>query len=105
MSDCGFILNGLCMNQDMECYSVKCAYSDITKCPVHNERDSLFEEDIGIKNELWILKIKLESYKKDIESLRGELQLRDDMIKKLRHCINECDPWYCEQIKEGLIND
>lgn len=109
---CGFILNNLCCCDDMECYGSLCLYPDFTGCPVHLDPDYMKEkEEIQsmtedhLREELRIKNLQLDLYKKETEKLRSLIELQNKMIKQMTQCMDECDPWLCEQLKETMQND
>jgi hypothetical protein len=115
MSDqCGFILNDLCCCDEMECYGELCRYPDILECPVHVEPDyQNGNKEIDLdsltlecaREELKIRYLQIDLYQKEINRLRGIIEVQDKMIDKMEACIGNCDPWLCDQLKEEMIYD
>lgn len=105
---CGYILHELCCCDDMECYGEKCEYEDdINCCPVHFEFDCITEDsDIidTLDKELRLNIDKINLYKQEVTNLRSQVELQNKIIDRLSHCIVECDPWVCENMKERLKN-
>jgi hypothetical protein len=97
INECGFSLHGMCCSDDMECYGNVCEYKDVSGCPVHISPDEINEH-----GELHLYKGKLNFYKHEVTKLRSVCATQEQTIQRLTKCICECDPWLCEQIKEGL---
>jgi len=95
MSGCGFILDGMCCCSDVECYGLKCGYPDASLCPIHLEIDNAIESFQHIQEALRL-------YKEEVNSLRVQLELQTKLADRLAHCIVECDPYFCEHMKERL---
>ena len=101
VTECGFKLNGMCCSDDMECYGEKCRHEDISGCPIHIDNSEI---DIPRKDneELRLYKDKINLYKQELMALRGLCDGQEKIIQQLTKCIKECDPWFCEQMKERL---
>jgi chaperonin GroEL (HSP60 family) len=103
---CGFILNELCCCDDMECYGEKCAYPAIENCPVHSDESTV--EDVTknsvafLKEEVRMYRGKIDIYKHEVNRLRAVIETQNKLIDMLEECVNGCDPWICEQMKERL---
>jgi hypothetical protein len=104
MSECGFILDGMCCCSDVECYGLKCGYSDASLCPVHLETDNDIESFQHMQETLRLSIEKIKLYKEEVNSLRVQLELQTKLADRLAHCIVECDPWICEHMKGDLKN-
>ena len=90
MDNCGFRLKDLCCCEDMECYGTLCTYMDtINCCPVHFDPG---ENDTGDDERMSVHILYIHVYKREIEELKAQIELRDKMIDKLAHCI--ADPCF-----------
>lgn len=114
MSDqCGFILNNLCCCDDMECYGELCCYPDISECPVHMEPDYMAdtERDLEIltlecaQEELRIRYLQIDLYKKEVNKLRGLIEVQNKLIEQMTMCMCECDSYLCKQLKETMMQN
>jgi hypothetical protein len=114
MSDkCGFILNDLCCCDEMECYGELCRYPNILECPVHVEPDyeNGTEIDLDVlslecaREELRIRYLQIELYQREINKMRGLIELQNKLITQMTQCVSECDPWLCKQLKETMMRN
>jgi hypothetical protein len=102
MSECGFKIHGICYSDDLECYGERCRHDNISSCPVHLDNSHI---DLKVKSgeeELRLYRDKINLYKQELTSLRGLCDGQEKIIQQLTKCIIECDPWFCEQMKERL---
>jgi hypothetical protein len=114
MSDeCGFILNDLCCCDEMECYGELCRYPNILECPVHVDPDYENDNEIDLdvltlecaREELKIRYLQIELYQKELNKMRGLVELQNKLINQMMQCVSECDPWLCKHLKETMMKN